>query len=106
MPSRRAFAMFWEILWALALGFSLSAVAQAVVSKKQMTRLLPDDSPKTLAIARGLGAAPSSCYTTVLNVVFLGLAAVLLWRFFRTGAMQMLRTMNKMPEEGGNRRAA
>src|SRR5256884_976848 len=56
-----AFAMFWEILWALVLGFGLSAVVQAVVSKSEMTRLLPDDSPRTLFIACGLGAASSSC---------------------------------------------
>src|SRR5258708_795444 len=56
-----AFAMVWEILWPLILGFSLSAVVQAVVSKKQMSKLLPDDSPKTLTIACGLGAASSSC---------------------------------------------
>src|SRR5437660_9876199 len=40
-----AFAMFWQILWALILGFGLSAVVQAVVGKEQMTKLLPDDSP-------------------------------------------------------------
>src|SRR5260370_11815178 len=56
-----AFAMFWEILWPLILGFSLSAVVQAVVSKKQMSKLIRDDSPKTLTIACGLGAASSSC---------------------------------------------
>jgi uncharacterized membrane protein YraQ (UPF0718 family) len=56
-----AFAMFWEILWPLILGFGLSAVVQAVVSKSEMTRLLPDDSSKSLAIACGLGAASSSC---------------------------------------------
>src|SRR5256886_7901873 len=56
-----AFAMFWEILWALILGFGLSAIVQAVVGKKQMTKLLPGDSPKTLAIACALGAASSSC---------------------------------------------
>jgi uncharacterized protein len=55
------FAMAWEILWALILGFSLSAIIQAVVSKEEMTSLLPDDSPKTIAIACGLGAASSSC---------------------------------------------
>src|SRR5712691_7895071 len=53
--------MTWEILWALILGFFLSAVVQAVVSKREITRLLPDDSPRTLAIASGLGAASSSC---------------------------------------------
>ena len=56
-----AFAMFWEILWALILGFSLSAVVQAVVSKREMTKLLPDDSGKSISIACGLGAASSSC---------------------------------------------
>src|ERR1043166_1432695 len=56
-----AFAMFWEILWALILGFALSGIVQAVVSKGEMSRLLPDDSPKSLALATGLGAASSSC---------------------------------------------
>ena len=56
-----AFAMLWEILWPLILGFGLSAVVQAVVSKSEMTKLLPNDSPKSLAIACGLGAASSSC---------------------------------------------
>jgi uncharacterized protein len=56
-----AFGMLWEILWALILGFALSAVVQAVVSKQEMRRLLPDDSPRTLAVATALGAASSSC---------------------------------------------
>jgi uncharacterized membrane protein YraQ (UPF0718 family) len=55
-----AFAMFWEILWALILGFALSGVVQAVVSKGEMSRLLPDDAPRSLCIASGLGAASSS----------------------------------------------
>jgi hypothetical protein len=54
-------AMSWEILWALILGFAISAAVQAVVSKAEMGRLLPDDSPRSLAIACGLGAASSSC---------------------------------------------
>jgi len=56
-----AFGMFWEILWALVLGFSLSGAVQAVVSKKEMRRLLPDDSARTVAVATVLGAASSSC---------------------------------------------
>jgi uncharacterized protein len=56
-----AFGMTWEVLWALILGFALSAVVQAVVSKREMRQLLPDDSPKTLLVASGLGAASSSC---------------------------------------------
>src|SRR6059036_223928 len=56
-----AFGMTWEILWALILGFFFSGVVQAMVSKREITRLLPDDSPRTLAVACGLGAASSSC---------------------------------------------
>jgi hypothetical protein len=56
-----AFTMAWEILWALILGFSLSAVIQAVVSKEEMVRLLPDDSPRSIVRASFLGAASSSC---------------------------------------------
>lgn len=56
-----SFAMTWQILWALILGFWLSAVIQAVVSKEEMSRLLPDDSPRTIVVASGLGAASSSC---------------------------------------------
>src|SRR5947199_8677735 len=72
-----AFSMFCEILWPLILGFGLSAVVQAVVSKGEMTKLLPDDSPRSLACACGLGAASSSCSD----------AAVALGRsIFRNGA--------------------
>jgi len=56
-----SFTMVWEILWALILGFWLSAIIQAVVSKEEMSRLLPDQSPRTIAVACGLGAASSSC---------------------------------------------
>src|SRR3989454_10164331 len=56
-----AFGMTWEVLWALILGFALSAAVQAVVSKREMRRLLPDDSPRALAVATALGAASSSC---------------------------------------------
>src|SRR3989454_1337205 len=56
-----AFGMTWEVVWALILGFALAGAVQAVVWKREMRRLLPDDSPKTLAIASGLGAASSSC---------------------------------------------
>ncbi|MFE9327482.1 permease [Nocardia sp. NPDC052278] len=54
-------SMTWEILWALILGFALSAVVQAVVRKSTILRLMGDDRPRTLAIAAGLGAASSSC---------------------------------------------
>jgi uncharacterized membrane protein YraQ (UPF0718 family) len=54
-------SMTWEILWALILGFALSAVVQAVVRRATIIRLLGDDRPRTLALAAGFGAASSSC---------------------------------------------
>jgi uncharacterized membrane protein YraQ (UPF0718 family) len=54
-------SMTWEILWALILGFALSAVVQAVVRKSTIVQLLGDDRPRTLAVATVLGAASSSC---------------------------------------------
>src|SRR5258708_22643800 len=72
-----ALAMGWEILWPLILGFALSAVVQAVVSHQQMSRLLPDDRPRSIVRALALGAASSSC----------SYAAVALTRsLFRKGA--------------------
>src|SRR6202048_1048600 len=56
-----AFAMGWQILWPLILGCALSAVVQAVVSHREMARLLPDDRPRTIVKALALGAASSSC---------------------------------------------
>ena len=46
-------------------------------------------------------------YTTVLNIIFLALAAVLVWRFVRTGGLPMLRMMNRpMAEEHDHGSAA
>jgi Heavy metal binding domain len=38
-------------------------------------------------------------YTSVLNIVFLGLAGVMLWRFFTTGGPEMLKHMNRTTGE-------
>ncbi|MGW7006516.1 permease [Streptomyces sp. NPDC054933] len=54
-------SMTWEITWALILGFTLSAIVQAVVRKSTIVRLLGDGRPRTLALAAGLGMASSSC---------------------------------------------
>ena len=54
-------SMTWEILWALIVGFALSAVVQAVVRRSTIVALMGDDRPRTLAVAAGLGAASSSC---------------------------------------------
>jgi uncharacterized protein len=54
-------SMTWQITWSLILGFTLSAVVQALVRRETVIRLLGDDRPKTLVLAAGLGAASSSC---------------------------------------------
>ncbi len=54
-------SMTWQITWSLILGFTLSAVVQAVIRRETITRRLGGDSPATLAVATGLGAASSSC---------------------------------------------
>jgi uncharacterized protein len=56
-----SFAMLWEILWPLILGFTLSAAVQALASKKQMVRLLGDDSFRSITLASLFGFASSSC---------------------------------------------
>ena len=54
-------SMTWQVTWSLILGFTLSAIVQALVRKSTIARLLADDSLKSLATATGLGAASSSC---------------------------------------------
>jgi uncharacterized protein len=54
-------AMTWQVTWSLILGFTLSAMIEALVRKSTIARLLPDDRPKSLATATVLGAASSSC---------------------------------------------
>lgn len=62
-------SMTWEILWALILGFTLSAVVRAVVRRHTVVRLLGHDRPKTLAVAATLGAASSSCSYAAIALV-------------------------------------
>src|SRR5256885_9678226 len=56
-----AFSMFWEILWPLILGFTLSGIVQALVPHKAMAKLLGCDGPKCLTFATLFGIASSSC---------------------------------------------
>jgi YHS domain-containing protein/uncharacterized membrane protein YraQ (UPF0718 family) len=58
---KEGFFMFWETLWALVLGFGLSGVVQAFVSKEDMQRVMGDHHPATIAKASGLGMVSSSC---------------------------------------------
>jgi uncharacterized membrane protein YraQ (UPF0718 family) len=54
-------SMTWQITWSLILGFTLSAVIQAVVRREAIARHLGNNNTRTLALATGLGAASSSC---------------------------------------------
>ena len=53
--------MLWQTLWALVLGFTLSGVVQAFVSRARMQQALGDHRPGTLARAGFFGAVSSSC---------------------------------------------
>jgi hypothetical protein len=53
--------MGWQILWALVFGFLLSGVIETAVRRATVTRLVGDDSPRSLLAASALGAASSSC---------------------------------------------
>ncbi len=61
MALKTAFDMFWDVLWPLILGFGLSAIVQALVSHRTLSRLLGSDSPRSLSLATLFGIASSSC---------------------------------------------
>jgi hypothetical protein len=50
---------------------------------------------RTVRDAKVVEASIHFNYTTVLNIVFLGLAALLVYRFVSTGGTAMLRAMNR-----------
>jgi uncharacterized membrane protein YraQ (UPF0718 family) len=56
-----AAGMFWDVGWSLVLGFTISAVIQAVVSTEQMRRALGRDGVREIALATLAGAVSSSC---------------------------------------------
>src|SRR5713101_8461264 len=56
-----SFSMFWEILWPLILGFTLSAIVQAVVSHNAMAKTLGGNGPRSLTFATLYGIVSSSC---------------------------------------------
>jgi uncharacterized membrane protein YraQ (UPF0718 family) len=56
-----AVGMFWQVGWSLILGFLLSGMVQAFVSKERMTALLGKNGVREIALATGYGAASSSC---------------------------------------------
>ena len=56
-----SFLMGWEMLWALVLGFALSAVVQSFATKLQINKWLAQHNFKSVFNATIFGAASSSC---------------------------------------------
>jgi hypothetical protein len=80
----------WKMMWFI-LGTFYTAMAGAALAIEflfQAAGWIPQERKAQIA-----EAAITLNYTTVLNVVFLVLAAVLLIRFLRTGGPEMLRHM-------------
>ena len=58
---RDSFLMAWEVWWALALGFAISAIVQAWVPRERIEGLMSGSGARSVGWATGLGAASSSC---------------------------------------------
>jgi uncharacterized membrane protein YraQ (UPF0718 family)/YHS domain-containing protein len=58
---QEGFFMFWETLWALVLGFTLSGAVQSFASRAEMQKAMGDHRPRTIVKTSLLGAASSSC---------------------------------------------
>lgn len=56
-----AFRMFWEVWWALVVGFALSGIVQAWVPRAPLERALGGRGLRQVSLATALGAASSSC---------------------------------------------
>ncbi len=56
-----AAGMAWQVLWSLVLGFLISGMIQAYVSRTRMSAALGKAGLSEMALATGVGAASSSC---------------------------------------------
>jgi uncharacterized membrane protein YraQ (UPF0718 family) len=93
----------WRMAGFLLVTFYASMVAAALIVEFlfQGLGLVPSERS-----AKVVEASVTWNYTTVLNILFLGLAAVLVWRYFRRGGgVAMLRMMDT-PMEMGHGQAA
>jgi hypothetical protein len=69
-----AVGMFWQVGWSLVLGFAISAILQAVVSKESMTAALGRDGVREIALTQALctssrGRGPQHVHLTMLRSV-------------------------------------
>ncbi len=81
----------WKVMGYILVTFyvTMAAAGYVVEILFEALGLIPQDR-NVVAITEGI----QWNYTTVLNILFLGLAAVLVIRFIRTGGLPMLKMMN------------
>jgi uncharacterized membrane protein YraQ (UPF0718 family) len=99
LPILDIYRRYYEIkmsLFILATFYvSMSLTALAIEFALQALGVVPTHQ------AQGVEASLQLNYTTILNVLLLGLASLLVWRFFTTGGPEMLSHMNRAaPAEG------
>jgi hypothetical protein len=88
----------WRVAGFLLVTFYATMAASGLIVELVFDRLglIPSERD-----AKVVEASVTLNYTTVLNVLFLGLAAALVWRYFRKGGgIAMLRMMNTPLEAG------
>ena len=88
-----------RMAWFLAVTFYVAMAAAALIVELIFGAL---GLVPTVRSARALEATITWNYTTILNIVFLALAALLLIRFLRTGGPAMLRAMNAPADHGAH----
>ena len=86
----------WKVMGYILLTFYITMAAAGYVVEFlfQALGIIPQDR-KVVAITEGI----QWNYTSVLNIIFLVLAAILVIRFIRTGGIPMLRMMNTPEQE-------
>jgi len=85
-------------LYLLVVSYAAMALAGLLIGLLfQLLGLVPTHHP-VVALVTG----PTLNYTSVLNVIFLGIMVLMGWRFLRTGGLEMLRMMERPAEEHGH----
>ncbi len=86
----------WKVMGYILLTFYVTMVAAGYVVELLFGALgITPQNHNVVAITEGI----QWNYTTILNIIFLVLAAVLVIRFISTGGIPMLRMMNKPAHE-------
>jgi uncharacterized membrane protein YraQ (UPF0718 family) len=90
----------WRMAGFLLVTFYVTMVAAGLIVEFLFQGL---GIERTARDARVMEASVAWNYTTVLNIIFLSLAAALVWRYFRYGGgWKMLRMMDAPMEHGGH----